>query len=196
MRHTAVFDSLQNNKRLHTDFQTVPGVLTPDECARVARMADEIPAQRSHIMWGDAHENSRRTDLHWLYPDATNQWLFDKIVDAVRAMNNSVFQFDLDGTVGAFQIGRYGPSQGYDWHCDFGPQSPRRKLSVSVQLTAADDYTGADLEFFRAGHANATASRRQGDMSIFPSWATHRVTKLTRGERLSLVTWLEGTPFR
>jgi predicted 2-oxoglutarate/Fe(II)-dependent dioxygenase YbiX len=40
------------------------------------------------------------------------------------------------------------------------------------------------------------APTHQGSLVAFPSFMTHRVTPVTRGLRWSLVTWLEGPPFR
>jgi predicted 2-oxoglutarate/Fe(II)-dependent dioxygenase YbiX len=35
-------------------------------------------------------------------------------------------------------------------------------------------------------------TRQRGTIIAFPSFAYHRVTKVTRGERLSIVIWYKG----
>ena len=38
--------------------------------------------------------------------------------------------------------------------------------------------------------------RQQGTLIAFPSFLEHRVTPVTRGERFSLVAWMDGPPYR
>jgi PKHD-type hydroxylase len=64
-----------------------------------------------------------------------------------------------------------------------------------VQLSAADVYEGGDLEFHLSG-LDRTRMRRQGTLIAFPSFHEHRVTPVTRGQRFSLVAWVDGPPFR
>ena len=69
-----------------------------------------------------------------------------------------------------------------------------RKLSLSVQLSDGADYDGGDLRF--PGPTDEPAPRERGALIAFPSFVTHRVEPVTRAERLSLVSWISGRPFR
>ncbi|CAE7170781.1 unnamed protein product, partial [Symbiodinium microadriaticum] len=81
---------------------------------------------------------------------------------------------------------------GYSWHEDVGfhSETASRALSVSVQLSEGAAYEGGDLQF-RFGGNDVNASRDAGQAIMFPSHVTHRVTPVTRGERHSLVLWLQ-----
>jgi len=70
----------------------------------------------------------------------------------------------------------------------------QRKISVTVQLSAPDEYEGGDLQF-NIGR-QITAPRVQGAAVIFPSFYLHRVTPVTKGVRKSFVLWVGGEPYR
>ena len=111
----------------------------------------------------------------------------------------------------------------YDWHVDSSILARAnvpfdRKLSMSLQLSKGDSYTGCDLEF--PDHANfmegnkknagvnaktgepissddlAVVLRQQGTAILFPSFAHHRVTPIESGERYCLVNWMQGPRWR
>jgi PKHD-type hydroxylase len=64
----------------------------------------------------------------------------------------------------------------YDWHYDFGPAKPTRKLSISIQLSDSADYDGGDLELM-FGNVPTKLDRTRGAFIIFPSFMLHRVTR-------------------
>jgi PKHD-type hydroxylase len=82
----------------------------------------------------------------------------------------------------------------YDWHMDVGESASTRKISMSIQLTDEAEYDGGDLEFM-IHRSIIKAPREKGTVIFFPSYLTHRVTKVTRGTRRSLVFWFHGPPF-
>jgi PKHD-type hydroxylase len=95
----------------------------------------------------------------------------------------------------------YGAEEGggkYDWHVDIFWDNPMpfdRKLSVTIQLSEPSDYEGGQFEFFGM-QSPGEEFRRRGSVLVFPSVFNHRVLPVTAGERLSLVTWVEGPKFR
>ena len=50
------------------------------------------------------------------------------------------------------------------------------------------------LEFCALGEPRACRGR--GTVVMFPSFLGHRVTRVTRGRRVALVSWIYGPPFR
>ncbi len=82
----------------------------------------------------------------------------------------------------------------YDWHVDHATVTPvPRKLSLVLQLSDPADYEGCDLELRSSAHIE-TAPRERGAVILFPSYALHRVSAITAGRRVSLVSWISG-PF-
>jgi PKHD-type hydroxylase len=80
-----------------------------------------------------------------------------------------------------------------DWNPD--PMSCVRKLSIVVQLSDPNTYTGCDL-ILKNGNANYYFNRTRGNAIFFPSFYLHKVTPLTSGTRYSLVIWIEGDSFQ
>ena len=94
-----------------------------------------------------------------------------------------------------FQIAKYGKGDFYDYHMDSNiyDNSSQRKLSITVQLSDSIDYVGGDFEFSKdIGKLDQKKLREKGTILVFPSFLYHRVTKVTKGERFSLVGWYEG----
>lgn len=196
MRWKPTYEQLQNKKTIDLDFHCVTAVLSPQECEAVVAMSSTVKQVHGKLAWGDHEENNRDADLFFLGPNESTNWLFERVAAALGEINRNIYSFELDGSMSAFQLGRYGVGQGYDWHTDLGATASRRKLSVSIQLTDPSKYEGGDIEFFRTESQVARGRREVGSLTVFPSWLLHRVSRVRKGERWSLVTWLEGSPFR
>jgi hypothetical protein len=80
----------------------------------------------------------------------------------------------------------------YDWHEDHaeGGNFSLRKLSFVIPLN--DGYEGGEFRLFH----HPVAEQAKGTMIVFPSYKTHCVSPVTKGERWSLVGWVTGPPFR
>jgi PKHD-type hydroxylase len=102
----------------------------------------------------------------------------------------------LDGFTEPLQISEYGVGHFYDWHLDIGKGAASiRKISFVVQLSEETDYAGGELELLSNIHTK-TQPKTRGTIVLFPSYILHRVTRVTRGTRMSLVGWVGGPPYR
>lgn len=169
---------------------------TADECDRIIELADcnmvdgPIDGRVSYV---------RQSSVRFLHPSSVTQWIFQRITDIVIKTNYEYFGFDLTGMVEGLQFTRYDSPDGhYGWHCDMGPDSVPRKLSLTIQLSDPDSYIGGDLQLSPGGSIveAQVAGRERGRAFLFPSWMPHRVTPVTEGTRYSLVAWVTGPPFR
>lgn len=88
----------------------------------------------------------------------------------------------------------FATGDGIDWHIDRNSH-PEFKLSCSVPLSAAADFTGGQLQC-RVDDRHNYFPVGRGQVLVFPSWTLHRVSEITTGCRYSLVTWAAGPPFR
>jgi PKHD-type hydroxylase len=177
-----------------SDPQTVPAVFTTEECARIIALHETLGV---HAMSSKNQAGSyRSTDVFWLHgTNAAYGWIFKRLTEVTREFNARTYQFELDSCAD-LQLGRYGPDQHYEWHCDVGRGGySRRKLSISVLLSDPSQYQGGGLEFGVDIYKISMVSKR-GDAVYFPSWTPHRVIPVTSGERWSLVAWWLGPPFR
>ena len=67
-----------------------------------------------------------------------------------------------------------------------------RKLSFSIQLSDPDDYEGGNLQLMDENNKSYIAPRQRGTIILFDSRTPHRVQKVRRGERKSIVGWVVG----
>ena len=170
-------------------------VFTAEECRAVMALGTERQTHPAVVEQGGLDETVRKSHVSWLTPSPETEWLFRRISDAVNQANEEVFKFDLFGMVDGIQYGEYRNDGGhYQWHLDSWHGIYPRKLSVSVQLSPDDAYSGGDLEL-NVGNIEQ-ASRSQGSMTLFPSYRLHRVAPVTHGLRCSLVTWIAGPAFK
>ena len=92
-----------------------------------------------------------------------------------------------------YQEGEY-----YDWHVDsVGPENGvTRKLSFSLQLSDENDYDGGELQIMDTfGNSTYFAPKEKGTIIIFDSRVKHRVRKIKKGSRKSIVGWVMGPKF-
>lgn len=140
----------------------------------------------------------RDTDLTWIVPEPESDWLIQRIQTIVSQVNHDKFQFDLDH-LEMLQYGKYKINGHYTWHMDSGPNIPRhRKLSIVLALSNTDDYEGGEFMINTTGNQDncTTFKIRRGDMLLFPSFMPHKVAPVTKGERMTLVTWAVGPKFK
>lgn len=172
----------------------VPRLFSAEECARIRRLGSALALAEGYMTRPGI--SARRCRCAWWPADASNGWIYERIAEAVREANES-YRFDLVGLMDPLQFTRYDARTRDEigWHVDCGEgPNTTRKLSLTVQLSEPESYDGGDLEFL--GLAPSSFMRHQGAAILFPALLTHRVTRVTRGRRYSLVAFVNGPPFR
>lgn len=172
---------------------TARNFLTVDECRQVIALGEKAGFGTGTIGMDDHLSAMRSSNVTCLAPGPETMWLFNKLDVAITRLNDS-YQYDLLGFFEGVQVAKYSNGGKYDWHMDLGlGENSSRKLSLSIQLSVLDDYSGGDLEF---QNIENSAERAIGTLVAFPSFLQHRVTPVISGTRSSLVAWIHGRPFR
>ena len=184
------------NRRLNdslTMVATVKGFLSRDECKQIIIHSSHVPYRDGYVDDKRNKSSTRESEVKFIMPTIDNMWLFEKLDAAITHMNKA-YLYDLLGFFEGFQIAKYTYGGKFDWHMDLGTaDTSTRKLSMSIQLSDPEDYDGGDLEFANVVYKQEKAL---GSLIVFPSFLQHRVTTVTQGTRLSLVSWVHGQPFR
>lgn len=196
---------------LLTDPCLRPAALSPPECARLIGMFDASPDVTAGRLSAGNETDTRICDTLWMDDTSETAWVFIRLAELVAEVNRESFRFDLDEFRESAQILRYsapvaaqaGESDRasaagrYDTHVDIGAggHSATRKLSLSIQLSAADSYTGGGLQI-GTDDETWSAPRETGTAILFPSFVRHSVTPLVSGIRYALVAWVHGPAFR
>jgi len=159
--------------------------------------------QEGVLSGGKSNNDIRRSKITWI----NNDKIHDNISKYAKIANSAAFGFDLFDTINNVQFTEYSAEyEGtYNWHMDswFRDNSSeyntmnQRKLSVIVQLSSPNDYSGGEF-LFKTGteELNDPSIREKGTIIVFPSFILHKVNPVTSGIRHSLVSWILGPAFR
>lgn len=182
-----------------TPFHLIPEAMSPAECAALVDLCAAGPLRDAGLVRQTTAHQIRRAELSWLDDLPEAAWVMDRMIRLVAEANRESFGFALDEFAESPQVARYGAEREghFDWHSDIGAGAlaAKRKLTIVVQLSPPEDYTGGTLEL-RPDSNIREAPRSQGTAILFPSFVLHRVTPVTAGTRWSLTLWSHGPAFR
>lgn len=164
---------------------------------------------------GDILNKDKRNSQNAWIPTA--HWVGGFLWHYVQRANRENFLYDLTCIDGEnLQYTKYEEGQFYNWHNDAGlhntykPQNFGnrgiaaaedfinvncelvRKLSLVMQLSDHDEYEGGNLQLMTEEGRTYFAPRKRGTVILFDSRAQHRVLKVTKGIRKSIVGWVVG----
>jgi PKHD-type hydroxylase len=171
-------------------------VFSVDECKQVIEIGESLFSQKASVSGTGVDSKIRNSKISWINPNEDTFWMFRKLTDAVTGLNNAYFGFDIFGFIEGFQFTKYeAPFGFYEAHMDSSPGIQIRKLSITLQLNSPDEYEGGGLCIWQ-GKEKVEMQKKQGHLTIFPSYMVHEVQPVTKGTRYSLVAWITGNPFR
>ena len=142
-------------------------------------------------------ENRRSSKISWIPKDKFPKELPQCIDSANKLYNFSLHEFE------SLQYSRYEEGDHYDWHVDNHSKPYNngmiRKLSFSICLN--DEYEGGDFEIcyphpILDKTKVETFKLKKGEMIVFPSHTWHKVNKVTKGIRKTLVGWVVGSQWK
>lgn len=164
---------------------------------------------------GDAlNKDKRKSQNAWV---PTTDWVGGFMWHYIQRANRENFLYDLrciDNE--SMQYTKYEKGEFYGWHNDAGlptqykPVSVGnrieglaqdylneniemvRKLSFVLQLSDPDSYEGGNLQLLDEAGKPYIAPRQRGTIILFDSRTQHRVLKVRKGIRKSLVGWTVG----
>jgi PKHD-type hydroxylase len=171
---------------------------TKTELAHIYNAVEQLPFHKAST-FGDDDDSIRSSSVKWIPHTEQWHWLYQKLMDYAVQANNQLWGFDLISAPEQIQYTEYyDTAKGhYDWHQDIGPgQGSLRKVSLTVQLSDADEYEGGDLQIWQGGQSVQSAPRGAGNVVVFPSYMMHRVMPVTKGTRRSFVLWVGGEHYK
>lgn len=176
-----------------------PGAVEPDICDYI--ISEGLKLDSDIGVFGNnsqTDENIRSSIVGWFNPNECPR-IMRIITDFVSVANRTNFGVDISYGVTDVQFSSYSSAKSgrYEWHYDtFFDATPfQRKLSFCLQLSDPSTYEGGRFET-RDKNFDPDVFLPRGSVLIFPSFLEHRVTPVTSGVRHSLVSWIEGTPWR
>ena len=177
------------------------------------------PYMEDSKLIGDTLNKEKRNSKNAWVP--THHWVAGFIWHYVERANRENFCYDIRNIDGEnLQYTRYGEGEYYGWHNDAGISSQYkpiskgnrgtelvqdfineqgelvRKLSFVLQLSDSEEYEGGNLQLLDENGNTYFAPRKRGTIIIFDSRTQHRVLKVTKGTRKSVVGWVVGPRWR
>lgn len=171
-------------------------VFTPAECDEIARLGRQGKVEQAVVynQHGGAFElnlKDRSVRTACMHRDSDVAWIYDRMDVYFRAAG-VLMGIDVGETREPIKVMFYGVGDHFElWHRDVGREAygEDRRISMSVELSGPEEFEGGRLEF----HPGFSVSQPgKGGATIFASYKYHRVTKVTRGSRHSLVNWIGG----
>ena len=179
---------------------TTGPLFTPSQCQDIINVGHDQKSEDArvgHKEEGGYDTKRRITTISWIP--------FNKMPDMYRIIERSMLQangnhFGYEGMqlTEVAQFTEYPKGGFYDWHMDANlnglSEPPVRKISMTILLSDPSEFKGGDLEFMTEG--NKPPQLLQGQAIYFCSLIRHRVAKVKKGIRRSLVMWFGGPPFK
>ena len=167
-----------------SQFFTVSELLTSTECEEIINYCTG-KCKPSSVIDG-SKPNVRNSINTFLTHDELP--VMKKILECVVRVSNELFNFPLT-RVEPIQYAEYTEGMYYDSHIDCGENLDLdRDISVSVFLTPRNQYEEGNLSFLYP-NGWVDANEQQGSIVVFSSMINHKVKKVKKGKRSSLVLW-------
>lgn len=174
----------------------VASYFSVDECQEIIETCKTFPLRQGLVgLDATLDDATRITNVAFVPPVQQMTHIYEKLTDAVFLLNDRNWNFDLFSFNEHLQFTEYNVGGKYDQHVDTYYGGAIRKLSVIVQLSDTNSYSGGDVEIF-LDKTPKPLPKMQGTVIAFPSYVMHRVTPVTHGTRHSLVGWVTGNPFK
>jgi len=163
---------------------TVGPIFTPAQCQDIINMGHEQKSEKAEVIMeehgkGKYDTKMRITTISWI-PFKKMPDMYQIIEGSMLQANRNHFGYEGMQLTEIAQFTEYPKGGFYDWHmdadvnCQFEP--PVRKISMTILLSPQHEFEGGDL--------------------YFCSLIRHRVAKVKRGIRRSLVMWFGGPSFK
>jgi PKHD-type hydroxylase len=173
---------------------TIPGLLNSAQIVKIHQTLEGAEFADGRLTAGFAAARVK-SNLE-LKPEPERRERLVRILMASLG-HNETFRFAaLPHRVADPIFARYTPGMTYGDHVDdpiMGTQGPRFRTDVSmtVFLNDPESYDGGELAI-RTPFGDRQVKLPAGDAVLYPSSSLHRVTPVTRGERLVALTWVQS----
>ena len=170
----------------------VENFLSENECKRIVEnystlvepvLTGERLDNQGNAISQDISDYHRKTDICIFTDNNLRNRILNKLVE------NSNFKLSNINKEESFQFLRYKETGHFAWHNDL--TSSKEFMTAIIYLN--NNYDGGNLQY-RENKEIKTFLKDTGSLVIFPASLSHKVTKVTKGIRYSIVTWIYNKP--
>ena len=184
-----------------TQVQFLPNFLHRHEIETIKKLIHTVPDNEGAIMGADQNANLvfRDSTVKWLSWNDDNWWLYTRIMEKVKELNDVFWKFDLYGINEYLQYTEYESKPTgrghYDYHMDLAHQGLASNRKLSFECVLDDEYEGGEFSLLM-GPTEEKVTLQSGDAVFYPSFLMNKVYPVRSGKRSSIVCWLAGPAFR
>ena len=185
----------------NTEYWVFEKTIPEKVCDAIIDIGDAQALQQGVIAEG-LNADFRNSSISWIEPAS---WITGLCSHYINTANTEAgWNVDLS-YIASPQYTVYEKEMFYNFHTDSQDISQRpedgtqRKLSLSIQLNDPSDYEGGELHFKDFGSDESFSEPQfshKGSVIVFPSYLRHKVTKVIKGTRKSLVAWCHGPEWK
>tara|TARA_R100000687_G_scaffold77422_1_gene69947 strand:- start:68 stop:652 length:585 start_codon:yes stop_codon:yes gene_type:complete len=181
---------------------TIGPLFSPQQCQNIIDIGHQQKAQNAKVGHIEEKEGkhdikARVTIISWI-PFKAMPDIYKTIEECMNRTNSNHFGYEGMQLTEYAQFTEYPKGGFYDWHMDANlicrNEPPVRKISMTILLSHHSEFEGGDMEFM--GERHKLPPLIQGQAIFFNSLLRHRVIKVKKGVRRSLVMWFGGPRFK
>ncbi len=172
----------------------IPGLLNPEQLEAVCSVLRQSKFIDGKLSAGK-HARTRKNNQE-LAPGQESFDALNNVVMTELVQNPVYLQAAMPAKICAPIYARYKPGMEYGGHIDdpiMGPPGSRYRsdISISIFLNGPGEYQGGEL-CIESPQGNTEFKLAAGDAILYPSTRYHSVKKVTAGERLVAITWVQS----
>ena len=156
-------DGSQPHNSISANAVTKRGLFSEAECAQLRSLP--LPWEDARLSGADADigasSDLKVAERQLIDLSDDSRWIYERLAGFVTG--TKALGFDIEKVYAPLKIQRYGAGGFHGWHNDIAnPRYRNRKLGITVQLSAPDDYREGDFQFFSATRCrDATRGRHR-----------------------------------
>jgi PKHD-type hydroxylase len=176
----------------------IPDVLTADQVARARALLEGADWADGRVTAG--YQSAKAKDNAQLPEESVVARELGAVVLEALSRNSTFFSAALPRRIYPPLFNRYAGGQSFGFHVDNavrydrsrgGADPIRTDLSATLFLSAPEDYDGGEL-VIEDTYGTHAVKLRAGDLVLYPGTSLHRVTPVTRGQRLASFFWIQS----
>jgi PKHD-type hydroxylase len=173
-------------------FLEIPDILTPDEVARLRALSTKVKFVDGRAT--NPH-STVKNNLQLDYADPAYQEI-SGLCHAALSRHPDVRNFAFPKFIAPPLMTKYRPGMNYGQHSDapfmhIGQRPIRSDLSVTIFLNDPQSYEGGELSV-QLGTRHIDFKTGPGGAVLYPSTTIHQVKPVVKGERLTVISFMES----
>ena len=167
--------------------KTIKHFLNEEEC-KIIIEENSVKNLEEGLVWGDL----KGKDLKKIRDTKVINIEIPELKEKLKSLLKKEIKIkgcELDD-ITSFQFNKYEINGHYDWHTDSGSGEIYEDRFCTIVIQLNNDYDGGELLYKEIDSDEIKFEKGIGNLCIFNSSLSHKVTPVTFGNRFTLVSWI------